>query len=56
MMWWIIQNGVLIDIIGAPDGGTANFAIDISAIRRKSTITSLSHYTMAFQRNGIHMQ
>lgn len=35
----LFKNGVLIDIIGTFNGGTANFAIDVT-IRRKSTITS----------------
>ena len=35
----LFKNGVLIDIIGTFNGGTANFAVDVT-IRRKSTITS----------------
>ncbi len=35
----LFKNGVLIDIIGTFNGGTANFAAD-ETIRRKSTITS----------------
>jgi len=37
----LFKNGVLIDIIGTFNGGTANFAIDVT-LRRKSTITSPS--------------
>ena len=37
----LFKNGVLIDIIGTFNGGTANFAIDIT-LRRKSTVTSPS--------------
>jgi chitodextrinase len=35
----LFKNGVLIDIIGTFNGGTANFAIDVT-IKRKSTVTS----------------
>ncbi|KAB1157914.1 reprolysin-like metallopeptidase [Flavobacterium luteum] len=35
----LFKNGVLIDIIGTFNGGTANFAIDVT-IRRKTNITS----------------
>ncbi len=35
----LFKNGVLIDIIGTFNGGTANFAIDVT-LRRKSTVTS----------------
>lgn len=37
----LFKNGVLIDIIGNFNGGTSNFAIDIT-LRRKSTVTSPS--------------
>ena len=37
----LFKNGVLIDIIGTFNGGTANFAADIT-LRRKSTVTSPS--------------
>jgi endonuclease I len=37
----LFKNGVLIDIIGTFNGGTANFAIDVT-LRRKSTVTSPS--------------
>ncbi|WPO78806.1 endonuclease [Flavobacterium sp. KACC 22761] len=37
----LFKNGVLIDIIGTFNGGTANFAIDMT-LRRKSTVTSPS--------------
>lgn len=37
----LFKNGVLIDIIGTFNGGTANFAVDVT-IRRKSTVTSPS--------------
>ncbi|MDP5201726.1 endonuclease [Flavobacterium sp. DG2-3] len=37
----LFKNGVLIDIIGTFNGGTSNFAIDVT-LRRKSTITSPS--------------
>ena len=37
----LFKNGVLIDIIGTFNGGTANFAADVT-LRRKSTITSPS--------------
>ena len=35
----LFKNGVLIDIIGNFNGGTANFAVDVT-IRRKSTVTA----------------
>ncbi|MCF6133136.1 reprolysin-like metallopeptidase [Flavobacterium wongokense] len=35
----LFKNGVLIDIIGTFDGGTANFAIDVT-LRRKTTVLS----------------
>jgi endonuclease I/chitodextrinase len=35
----LFKNGVLIDIIGTFNGGTADFAIDVT-LRRKSTVTS----------------
>ena len=35
----LFKNGVLIDIIGNFNGGTANFAIDVT-LRRKATVTS----------------
>ena len=35
----LFKNGVLIDIIGTFDGGTANFAIDVT-LRRKASVTS----------------
>ena len=35
----LFKNGVLIDIIGTFNGGTANFAADVT-IRRKATVTS----------------
>lgn len=35
----LFKNGVLIDVIGTFNGGTANFAADVT-IRRKSTVTS----------------
>jgi chitodextrinase len=35
----LFKNGVLIDIIGTFDGGTANFAIDVT-LRRKATVLS----------------
>lgn len=35
----LFKNGVLIDIIGTFNGGTANFAID-TTLRRKATVTS----------------
>ena len=35
----LFKNGILIDIIGTFDGGTANFAIDVT-LRRKATVTS----------------
>lgn len=35
----LFKNGVLIDIIGTFNGGTANFAADVT-LRRKSTVTS----------------
>lgn len=35
----LFKNGVLIDIIGTFNGGTANFAIDVT-LRRKSTVTA----------------
>jgi hypothetical protein len=35
----LFKNGVLIDIIGIFDGGTANFAIDVT-LRRKATVLS----------------
>ncbi|MEO5776220.1 MAG: reprolysin-like metallopeptidase [Flavobacterium sp.] len=35
----LFKNGVLIDIIGTFDGGTANFAIDVT-LRRKSAVLS----------------
>jgi endonuclease I/chitodextrinase len=35
----LFKNGVLIDIIGNLNGGTADFAIDVT-LRRKSTVTS----------------
>ncbi|MGO4770345.1 endonuclease [Flavobacterium sp. W22_SRS_FK3] len=35
----LFKNGVLIDIIGTFNGGTANFAVDVT-LRRKSTVTS----------------
>ncbi|MHC0447696.1 endonuclease [Flavobacterium sp. 3-218] len=37
----LFKNGVLIDIIGTFNGGTSNFAIDLT-LRRKSTVTSPS--------------
>ncbi len=37
----LFKNGVLIDIIGTFNGGTANFAADVT-LRRKSTVTSPS--------------
>jgi len=37
----LFKNGVLIDIIGTFNGGTANFAVDVT-LRRKSTVTSPS--------------
>jgi endonuclease I len=37
----LFKNGVLIDIIGTFNGGTANFAVDVT-LRRKSTITAPS--------------
>lgn len=37
----LFKNGTLIDIIGTFNGGTANFAIDVT-LRRKSTVTSPS--------------
>lgn len=37
----LFKNGVLIDIIGTFNGGSANFAVDVT-LRRKSTITSPS--------------
>lgn len=37
----LFKNGVLIDIIGTFNGGTANFAIDVT-LRRKSIVTSPS--------------
>ncbi|MEN2413558.1 endonuclease [Flavobacterium mesophilum] len=37
----LFKNGVLIDIIGTFNGGTANFAIDVT-LRRKSAVTSPS--------------
>ncbi|KAF2078876.1 endonuclease [Flavobacterium sharifuzzamanii] len=37
----LFKNGVLIDIIGTFNGGTANFAIDVT-LRRKSTVTTPS--------------
>ncbi|SEN94093.1 Por secretion system C-terminal sorting domain-containing protein [Flavobacterium sp. CF108] len=37
----LFKNGVLIDVIGTFNGGTANFAIDVT-LRRKSTVTSPS--------------
>lgn len=37
----LFKNGILIDIIGTFNGGTANFAIDVT-LRRKSTVTSPS--------------
>ena len=37
----LFKNGVLIDIIGTFNGGTANFAADVT-LRRKATITSPS--------------
>jgi len=37
----LFKNGVLIDIIGTFNGGTANFAIDVT-LRRKSTVTAPS--------------
>jgi endonuclease I len=37
----LFKNGVLIDIIGTFNGGTANFAADVT-LRRKSTITAPS--------------
>jgi endonuclease I len=37
----LFKNGILIDIIGTFNGGTANFAADVT-LRRKSTITSPS--------------
>lgn len=37
----LFKNGVLIDVIGTFNGGTANFAADVT-LRRKSTITSPS--------------
>ncbi|MGN7810346.1 endonuclease [Flavobacterium sp. 22076] len=37
----LFKNGVLIDIIGIFNGGTANFAADVT-LRRKSTVTSPS--------------
>jgi len=35
----LFKNGVLIDIIGTFNGGTANFAIDVT-LRRKATVTA----------------
>jgi chitodextrinase len=35
----LFKNGVLIDVIGTFDGGTANFAIDVT-LRRKATVLS----------------
>jgi chitodextrinase len=35
----LFKNGVLIDIIGTFDGGTANFAVDVT-LRRKATVLS----------------
>jgi chitodextrinase len=35
----LFKNGVLLDIIGNFDGGTANFAIDVT-LRRKATVTA----------------
>ncbi|MFE3866543.1 endonuclease [Flavobacterium sp. LS2P90] len=35
----LFKNGVLIDIVGTFNGGTANFAADVT-LRRKSTVTS----------------
>jgi len=35
----LFKNGVLIDIIGTFNGGTANFAIDVT-LRRKATVTT----------------
>lgn len=37
----LFKNGVLIDIIGTFNGGTANFAVDVT-LRRKPTVTSPS--------------
>lgn len=37
----LFKNGVLIDIIGTFNGGTANFAVDVT-LRRKSTVTAPS--------------
>jgi endonuclease I len=37
----LFKNGVLIDVIGTFNGGTANFAADVT-LRRKSTVTSPS--------------
>jgi endonuclease I/chitodextrinase len=37
----LFKNGVLLDIIGTFNGGTANFAADVT-LRRKSTVTSPS--------------
>ena len=37
----LFKNGVLIDIIGTFNGGTANFAVDVT-LRRKSTVTTPS--------------
>ncbi|PWB28226.1 endonuclease [Flavobacterium sp. HTF] len=37
----LFKNGILIDIIGTFNGGTANFAVDVT-LRRKSTVTSPS--------------
>ena len=37
----LFKNGVLIDIIGTFNGGTANFAVDVT-LRRKSIVTSPS--------------
>ncbi|AYN04664.1 endonuclease [Flavobacterium sp. 140616W15] len=44
----LFKNGVLIDIIGTYNGGSANFAVDIT-LRRKSTVTSPS---ATFNLNG----
>lgn len=37
----LFKNGVLIDIVGTFNGGSANFAVDVT-LRRKSTVTSPS--------------
>ncbi|MCC9066196.1 endonuclease [Flavobacterium piscisymbiosum] len=37
----LFKNGVLIDIIGTFNGGTANFAVDVT-LRRKATVTTPS--------------